>query len=446
MGINLKKQYKGLNNSIGIIADDLTGASDTGLQFVNRGLVTLVLSSDAILNPSDRSLLKAFIETVPVLSINTGSRNIAAKKAYRAVIDVFDFVRNRTLIYKKVDSTLRGNLGAEIDAIMDVTGKELTIFAAAYPKYRRYTIGGIQFLGNLPISSEEISKDPVKPVTDSIVKQIIRKQSKKKIAVINHRNINKGWNALTEKIKDENNKGNQIIVCDAVSENNLREIVLASLALEKLPIFAGSAGLAEALVNILEGVNSSKKKNRKRCNYDGSFLIVSGSINKINKKQIDFLQNFNDVGIFNLSTDSIFLKEYNQKQKLKNIVDSIIELLKKRRIVIITVEKRNNITGMIQKQLSKKIVATLGLITKLVITERESEIKGIILTGGETAAAVIKRLGAYGMWIDSEVDSGIPFGFLYKGPYDGFPVITKAGAFGREDTLRICVEYFFKCH
>ena len=99
-------------------------------------------------------------------------------------------------------------------------------------------------------------------------------------------------------------------------------------------------------------------------------------------------------------------------------------------------------SGKFQKQLSMKIVRTLGLITRLVMEKGKSEIKCIILSGGDTAEAVIKSLGSYGMWIDAEVQEGIPFGFLYQGPYDGLPVITKAGAFGEENTLRICTEYF----
>jgi len=436
-----KKHYEDIKRSIGVVADDFTGAADTGLQFAKRGLVTLVLSAGVDSKRSTNYFPEGAFEPVPVLVINTGSRGFTAKIAYKAVRDVSKFVKKRKLIYKKVDSTLRGNIGAEIDAVMDITGKELTVFSAAYPKYKRYTIHGIHQLGNISISSTEVSRDPVNPVTDSHIIKIIGKESKKIITVIDYMDVVKGHDILISRITDAKNNGNQIIACDAASEKDLHEIVIAALKIEPLPIFTGSAGMAEALAKILSGTENSRKKIRNGFDPGKSSLIVSGSISEVNEKQLDFLQCFDDVGTFNLSVDSIALREYEQVEWMGQTVESIIELLKNNKITIIRIEGKNFKSELFSKQLSKEIVGTLGLITQLVIMKIQSEIKCIILTGGDTAEAVIAHLGAGGMWIDSEVQAGIPFGFLYKGPYEGFPVITKAGGFGGEDTLRICTEY-----
>ena len=437
-----KKYCEELKKSIIIIADDLTGAADTGLQFAKKGLATLVLSSYTHIKMSTQDFPEEVFESVPVLVINTGSRGFMAKKAYKAVQDVFKFIKKRALIYKKVDSTLRGNIGSEIDAVMDITGKELAVFSAAYSKFKRYTIGGIHQLGYIPLSSTEFSKDPINPIKVSNIMEIIGKESKKKVAVIDQTYVAKGHDVLFRKIIDAKANGSRIIACDAACEKDLQEIGLAALQIKPLPIFSGSAGLAEALANILVRAENYRKKIRKNNYPNGAFLIVSGSKSEVNEKQLNYLQSFDNVGIFNFSVDAVASREYEQVERIEWAVESILELLRNKKIIIIQRDGKTFMSGKFQKQLSMKIVRTLGLITRLVMEKGQSKIKCIILSGGDTAEAVIKSLGSYGMWIDAEVRNGIPFGFLYQGPYDGFPVITKAGAFGEENTLRICTEYF----
>lgn len=57
-------------------------------------------------------------------------------------------------------------------------------------------------------------------------------------------------------------------------------------------------------------------------------------------------------------------------------------------------------------------------------------IDGLFLTGGETAVYCCQALGATGIEVISEVTPGIPIGRLVGGPFQGLPIVTKAGAFG----------------
>ncbi len=65
---------------------------------------------------------------------------------------------------------------------------------------------------------------------------------------------------------------------------------------------------------------------------------------------------------------------------------------------------------------------------------------GLVLVGGDTSVATLAALGAHGLRIQSEVQSGIPQGWLVGGPYHGLPVVTKAGAFGNPQALVAAVE------
>src|SRR5262245_12484195 len=107
------------SKAIAIVADDLTGASDAGVQFARQGLETLVLIDPRGLAADDGA--------VEVLAVDTDSRARPAAEAYRRAREAAEAIGRAGFnhLYKKVDSTLRGNVGAEIDAVMDVCGFEL---------------------------------------------------------------------------------------------------------------------------------------------------------------------------------------------------------------------------------------------------------------------------------------------------------------------------------
>jgi len=116
-----------MKKRIAVIADDLTGANDTGAQFAKIGLRTLV-----VLESTQEQSLRDH----DVVVITTDSRALPAQDAYRKVANAAEWVRQRQYdaVYKKIDSTLRGNLGSEIEAIMDVLGCKLAIVAPAFPQ------------------------------------------------------------------------------------------------------------------------------------------------------------------------------------------------------------------------------------------------------------------------------------------------------------------------
>lgn len=118
---------------IAVIADDLTGASDSGVQFARKGLRTQVIFDWLGLSDGKDSL-----DTVV---IDTDSRSIPGSMAYDRVSQAAYVLKQKgfTSIYKKLDSTLRGNLGQEIKAVMDVYGFEAAAVVPAFPRIGRTT-------------------------------------------------------------------------------------------------------------------------------------------------------------------------------------------------------------------------------------------------------------------------------------------------------------------
>jgi len=87
--------------------------------------------------------------------------------------------------------------------------------------------------------------------------------------------------------------------------------------------------------------------------------------------------------------------------------------------------------------------AFVGVLAEVVgALSEEGLFDALVLTGGETAVGVARRLGAKGIRLEGEVEPGIPVGTLL-GP-SPYRVITKAGAFGEPGTLVGAVETLLK--
>lgn len=117
----------------GVVADDLTGVTDTGHEFAARGLRTLVSASGTSTGEAPGP--------VDVHVVDTDSRYVDPEEAATAVARVIDG-RDHPFVYKKVDSTLGGNPVAEVDAALDAAGADLVLVASASPRNGRTTVEG----------------------------------------------------------------------------------------------------------------------------------------------------------------------------------------------------------------------------------------------------------------------------------------------------------------
>ena len=148
-----------------IIADDLTGAADTGVQFSpffeDTRLVSY-LQVDRLPEPTLPSSARA-------TALYTNSRALGADAARKRLIFVAQTLAKKISlwIYKKIDSCMRGNVGTEVEALLDALGYEMSFITPAFPEMGRTTIEDVHRVHGIPLSQTEISQDPATPVTDS---------------------------------------------------------------------------------------------------------------------------------------------------------------------------------------------------------------------------------------------------------------------------------------
>ncbi|MDC3415119.1 four-carbon acid sugar kinase family protein [Terrihalobacillus insolitus] len=416
---------------IGIIADDLTGANDSGVQLTEKGIQTSVLFDI----PSTEDHLSEGIV------IDTDSRSLNRQDAYDVTKKVATFLKKAgySHIYKKIDSTLRGHLGAELEAIREVCEPEFLVVAPAFPPYGRTTKNGIHYLKGTKISDTEISRDPKHPVKESSIPKLLFEQTGKEIGLIQTANLRDDARKWGKTLSGFKKKGIHYLVCDAETIQDLSTIVHQIRAFTDQVVWSGSAGLAEVLPEI---IHSNDKKstptNRFSCQQ---VLTVCGSLSEMTQQQVAFLANQDEVVPVEVDTVKIFENNWDHYQR-QYIKQSYMALNNGKDVVLYvpsTEEQREQVMekgkflNLTAYQIGKQISIALSMISKSIVEENR-KVDGLILTGGDTGKDVTRVLSAVGFHLIKEIEPGIPLGRLL-GTYDDMYVVTKAGAFGEKDSL-----------
>jgi uncharacterized protein YgbK (DUF1537 family) len=366
---------------IAVVADDLTGALDTGVQFHQWGYKVQLTD-----NPKKSK--------AQVTIINTDTRNKSPEKAYQTTYQAAKKIAKFDIIYKKTDSTLRGNPGQELQAILDATGEKKAIITPTYPKTRRKVTNGHLYIGNQLITETEYIHEY--RVASSYIPEILK--TKTPIHQISD----------TKKIPETG-----IALLDSETEQDLLKIV------NRYPrILAGSAGLADALCQVLQD--------------PPPVIIIIGSTRKETRKQVINL--YKRMGVQIIPLD--YINALKKMPQNKTILRAKKELSKGNDVIIISAlsqkivddtRKKAKELSLTNQSIETNITESLAETTKELLNHRLS---GIIISGGATALAITKRLNVKNIEIIDEVQSGIP---VLK--MDELSTITKAGGFGTSDAL-----------
>ena len=421
-----------------VIADDLTGANDTGVQFSKVGMSAhVIMDISADLQSGQQA---------DVLVFDTDSRAVRPAEADRRVHALCQKIKtdcnNFSMVYKKIDSTLRGNIGVEIDAALDGLALEWAAVVPAFPKTGRITAGGYHLLQQVPLAESEISRDPKAPVTDSLLPNLLGKQSRHKVGHIFLKTVYAGVEAIIGEIKGLRAEECKLISFDATTENHLTLIALALIKSGPSMLWVGSAGLAEKIPDLMGWASTTPTVVQPPSR--GPALIVAGSVSKVTAGQVRYLMEQGTVCLVAVHADQLIT---DKATEVKRCIDKAKAHLENGDDVILAsatdtdaVEKARdagNNKGMELQAISEAIADALGEIVQTLVTSR---IAGLFLTGGDTAVAVCRALQVGAIEVTAEVAPGIPLGKLSGGICTGMTVVTKAGAFGTENAIAAAVE------
>jgi uncharacterized protein YgbK (DUF1537 family) len=430
-----------------IIADDLTGSADTGVQFAKRGFHTILLPFGL---KGESELREA-----QVVALNTNTRGMQAKSAYETVKDAtaaFVQAFHPQNIYKKIDSTMRGNVGAEIEAVLNASDSAIAIVAPAFPDYNRATIDGIHFVNGQPLSQTEAILDPVSPVTESHIPTLLQVQTKLKPGHIDLKEVRRGASSLKHLICQRVRDGEKIIVFDAVTDDDLSKIAEVGMSISPRPLMVGSAGLANQLSMMFERPVPPESHIAVR-DREGIIVIVSGSLSNVTSSQLDEVRRSGKGKIIPVQVHKLLEDQELGRENtfpslvaggIWQVVSEVLSAMEFSKAVGVqsvkgicldtqNVESRHAVT--------LRVADCLGMIALQIVKECPQPVRALILTGGDTALSVFRHLGISQVRLIDEVLPGIPYSQVVDGEFDGLNIVTKAGAFGNEKALVGCIDF-----
>ncbi|MDR4890280.1 four-carbon acid sugar kinase family protein [Fredinandcohnia sp. QZ13] len=416
---------------LAIIADDLTGANDSGVQLAQHGLKTSVLFD------IDRESIHAYEAIV----FDTDSRSIDREEAYQKVKDAAQFLKGAgfSYIFKKLDSTMRGNIGAEIDAVFDVLQPDFMMIAPGYPKNNRTILQSTHYLKGIPLAETEIARDPKTPVTQSYLPDLLKEQTKQKIGTITIDDLDKGFTWIQEKVDAYFQQKIPYILVDSTEEHHLEQILDYTKKLRYQFSWVGSAGIANYLPDYYD--MPKRQKELIIPQNEGPILTVVGSVNKNSRAQLQFLmENTNVYPIAFESFKSVSDEDVREKE-IRRVYNLAMEKAQQGLDVIIystgeanDIEKAWNIgetKGLTHTEVSNEIVKAIGSVCSVLL--EKGYFKGVSMTGGDTAKQICYLWDVKGFELLDELEIGVPLSKFFG--HDNLYVITKAGGFGTPEVF-----------
>ncbi len=424
---------------VGIIADDLTGANDTALQFHNLGAKTKILL--------DTSYVPDRKDLTEVWAISSESRNCDEKEAVRRVENVVKtFADNFTFeyFYKKIDSTIRGHIALETLTMLDILEYDAAIIIPAFPQEGRITVGGYHLLRGVPIGRTEIAMDPHSPISESYIPALLKSQLSEEqqgfVGVLDLKTVMNGAGPILMKINELVREGKKLIIADSTSITDIEQIALAIKKSDKKLLPTGTAAGAQVFGKYWLADVEAEKENLKLPKLPK--LIISGTATQITAEQIRKLEDSDDYANVNF----IPLEERDILCGIDDeLVSRIVTNLKAG--VTVCVHTSNLIANfdgfsddsfaaeLTKEKFAYMITDYLAELTKQVL----AEIPVLLITlGGETSYKCCSKIGSKMLRLVDEVAPAISICSDSNGQW----LVTKSGNLGKSKTLIDILDYF----
>lgn len=418
------KKQRALPTTAAVIADDLTGALDTGIKFQTLGIDTEVILSDN---------LKAFAPSSQVVVIDTQTRHVSASEAYAAVRQTVERCKAFGIpyFYKKTDSAMRGHIGSELSAMVDALGQEL-VFVPALPEENRTTQNGIQYIDGIPVGESIFREDPLNPVTESAIWRIIRQES-----TIEVRMVNQGgqvWRAEADQRRQRPNaqiRHAGVTVYDAADDEAMARIA-GELKDKDGVAAAGCAGFARYFAKMLP----CRKIAGRPYARAQHLVVVSGSLNAVTERQILHAEKSGACRIC-LDAQQKFQSDYLETPAGRRWLAEVQAAAASRRITILDVclpaDERHAIRRHpVCSAVSEKLARRLSTIVQALV--RQAKETAFMIVGGDTLFALIDGLNAGHIQPICEIVQGAPL-FQLVAEDERLQIISKSGGFGPEDLI-----------
>lgn len=410
----------------GSVADDLTGANDLGLMIAQQGVPVRVL-----LDPWE---LPAPPAAYPALIVEAGTRGDDPATAYARTRAATRRLLQwgRRPLYKKMSSTFQGNIGVEIDAMLDEAGEDFTIVVPAFPENGRVTRRGIHYVHGVPIGDTWLAQHPTSPVTESHLPTALQGQTQRQVGLIDETVIDRGSEALRAALAEARTRY-QMVVLDAAHQGHLETIARAS---EDLLVLTGGSALATALRYPAASLPLPPQP-APGTSWRGGSLIVAGSVSDATRGQVAAALAGGTQAV-TLRPAATLAGGAAAAAEVGRVVDETAARLAAGADVLVhtpaevdevkTTLAAGAAAGLSEKTVGQALTAALSEVTAQVV--ERTGLDRLVVAGGDTSAVICRRLGLLEHEILEEVQTGVPVS-IGRGRRTML-VVLKSGNFGDE--------------
>jgi D-threonate/D-erythronate kinase len=400
--------------SILVVADDLTGAADSAVQFRRAGFSAVVLAQLG----SHRSPWPW--AQVVSLSLNTRDASPAAvRRIWEHQAPTIRTLAQDALVYHKIDSTLRGHPGLEVRLLLGCLGAANAIIAPAFPKLGRHTVDGVHRVGGIPLAETEYIRSRRRSRRSSYLPDLLTAGDDARPIHLPWQVIDSGVEVVAQWLRERLTEPCRLITADAADERHFDTLTQAVLPLVGRVLLVGSAGWAERLAMACKGSLAATPGG------PGALGVV-GSLSTVATRQVEVASRAGTTVV-----QWVPPAAYAQAGGTAHDWHAVAHTLAAGRSVVLWTNpggQRAASPSAGPRVLHRVAHAVCELLS---ITP----VSGLMIVGGDTAQSVFRALRASGLVLTGEVAPGVPYGRLLNGPFAGLLTATKAGGFGADMIL-----------
>lgn len=384
-----------------ILADDLSGAADSAASALPVGLdAEVFLTADGALE-----------SLAAVVAIDLNTREIGAERANAVTLKSLEEIHPRAdlFLYRKVDSTLRGDVATELAATLVAAGKQFILFAPAFPANRRTTVGGQILVDGEPLERTQFwsAKSPVVDFAAQMADAGLLVES------LPLETVRRGKQEIHRTVSDLVAEGCTTILCDAERDEDLFQIAQAGFEFGPQCLFAGSGGLAKQLFKLFPPGDLTIPVPR---NLGKLILVAVGSFAKNSQTQFTKLR-----GVAGLCSFLVGPEEFSTQSILQLELERVLDA------------GQDLAVGINANAEFPDLVKPSNLLAGLLAPALD-RVGALVVTGGETCRALLESIGAQKIQLLGELEPGVALGFVSV-PRPML-VVVKAGGFGELTTLQ----------
>ena len=440
---------------IGVVADDLTGATTTGVLLARSKARTAVFFNEEAAEKTEG------IDELDAILSSSNSRPLPANEAYDKVKSATIALKKMGVEYfsKRIDTTLRGGVGVEIDAMLDQMKEgTVAVVVPAMPQSRRILVGGYSVIDGVALINTPVAQDVRTPVKENYIPRLLEGQTRRKVGLVTLDKVLAGEEVIEEALAEQKKAGCEVIVVDGITLEDVENIAKACISLRWDVVAVDPGPFTSKLAFYRELISAEEPNIPPQADEAGkTVLIAAGSATPVTKKQMEIL--CQDPRHVRVSVEPLPLIEggdvaLDEVFKAVNKAAELLESDNQPRAILfetalhgelLNLDEEDNKRHYAGGMSANRINAGLGMIiSQLLEKVGKEKVAGLYTTGGDTMVNVCYQLGVECIEVMDYVIPQTDVGRLVGSKYSGLPVVGKGGLTGNDNTACDIVSRLFR--